>query len=117
MSHLRVARSTDGVHFTIEEQPFLLPELANEQFGVEDARITPLGDRFLVSYTAVSTEGCATALVETFDFRSFQRLGLIFQPGTAGVSIFPDRVSGLYRALHRPEPKMVWRPRTGWRFR
>ncbi|MEM7095766.1 MAG: glycoside hydrolase family 130 protein [Actinomycetota bacterium] len=106
MSHLRLARSTDGVHFTIDEQPFLLPELESERYGVEDARITRLGDRYLVNYTAVSGDGWATGLLETFDFRHFDRLGLIFHPNNKDVSIFPERSGGLYRALHRPNNAM-----------
>lgn len=101
-SHLRVARSLDGVRFTVEDQPFLTPELGYEIGGVEDARITPMGDRYVVTYTAVSDDGRATGLLETFDFVEFDRLGLIFHPENQDVSIFPGRDGGLYRALHRP---------------
>lgn len=112
MSHLRVARSCDGVHFTVEEAPFLLPDLASERHGVEDPRITQIGDRWVVTYTAVSSDGWATGLLETFDFRSFDRLGLIFHPDNRHTAILPGRNGGLYQALHRPTnsrgPSAIW---------
>lgn len=111
MSHLRIARSTDGLNFEIDKQPFLAAETAGEMFGVEDARITPLGDRYLVTYTAASADGRAVGLLETFDFESFHRLGLVFPVDNGDVSIFPDRSGGLFRALHRPTgsgPASLW---------
>ena len=111
LSHLRLARSTDGVNFTIDEQPFLLPETDGELHGVEDARITPVGDRFLVTYAAASADGRAVGLLETFDFETFHRLGLVFPAGVGDASIFPDRSGGLFRAIHRPigsAPASLW---------
>jgi predicted GH43/DUF377 family glycosyl hydrolase len=59
ISHLRVARSSDGIHFTVDEHPLLFPGLASpadlatpsldemlamEEWGVEDARVVLLED-------------------------------------------------------------------------
>ena len=104
ISHLRVARSRDGVHFAIEPQPALLPEDALEEFGVEDPRITEIDGTYWVNYTAVSRRGIATALASTRDFRSFERHGVIFTVENRDVTIFPERVGGRYLALHRPVP-------------
>jgi len=106
MSHLRLARSTDGVHFTVDDEPFLFPSTEVERFGVEDARVTQIDDRFLVNYTAVSGDGWATALASTTDFQSVERLGLIFHPQNKDVAIFPEKVGGRYVALHRPNNAM-----------
>lgn len=40
VSHLRLARSKDGLDFKIEKKPALFPENRYERFGVEDPRIT-----------------------------------------------------------------------------
>jgi beta-1,2-mannobiose phosphorylase / 1,2-beta-oligomannan phosphorylase len=40
LSHLRLARSRDGVHFQVDDKPFLFPARPDEAFGIEDARIT-----------------------------------------------------------------------------
>lgn len=106
MSHLRLARSSDGVSFVVDEDPFILPELDSERYGVEDARITALNGRYVINYTAVSGDGWATALAETGDFSSLERRSLIFHPNNKDVSIFPEQINGLYRALHRPNNAM-----------
>lgn len=104
ISHLRLARSSDGVHFTIESRPWLRGELPYESFGVEDARITIVEGRFYINYTAVSPLGIATALISTSDFASKERHGLIFAPANRDVAIFPEKIGGQYRCYHRPMP-------------
>ena len=110
ISHLRVARSADGVRFEVEPAPALAPATLYESFGVEDARITQLDDTFWINYTAVSQHGIATALASTRDFRSFERHGIIFPPPNRDVTIFPERIGGAHVALHRPMPEHIGRP-------
>ena len=102
LSHLRLARSTDGVNFAVDADPFLFPADPSERFGVEDARITRLGDTWWINYTAVSGDGWCTALASTTDFRTVTRHGVIFPPSNKDVSLFPARIGGRYWALHRP---------------
>lgn len=110
LSHLRLARSQDGVHFQVAPEPFLFPSDPSERFGVEDARITKLGDTFYISYTCVSPDGWATALATTRDFRSVERRGIIFPPQNKDVSLFPEKIRGRYRALHRPNNSGFGKP-------
>ena len=110
ISHLRVARSPDGIHFDIEPTPALSAATRYETFGVEDPRITRLDGTYWVNYTAVSAYGIATALASTQDFRSFERHGIIFPPNNRDVTIFPERIDGHYIALHRPMPAEVGEP-------
>jgi predicted GH43/DUF377 family glycosyl hydrolase len=102
LSHLRLARSRDGVSFTVDPEPFLFPADESERFGVEDARITRLGDTYWINYTVVSNDGWATALASTHDFKTVTRHGIIFPPQNKDVSIFPEPVNGRFCALHRP---------------
>ena len=104
LSHLRVARSTDGISFVVDDAPALSPANEYETFGVEDPRITRLEDRYWINYSAVSPRGIATALASTRDFRTFERHGIIFPPNNRDVTIFPERIGGRYMALHRPMP-------------
>jgi predicted GH43/DUF377 family glycosyl hydrolase len=101
ISHLRVARSTDGRHFTLDDRPALQSATWYETFGVEDPRITALEGRYLIAYTAVSQHGIATALAETMDFRSFTRHGLIFAPENRDVTVFPEKIGSRYACHHR----------------
>ncbi|MEP7380935.1 MAG: glycoside hydrolase family 130 protein [Gemmatimonadota bacterium] len=110
ISHLRVARSRDGVRFTINPTPALQPSDAYDAFGVEDARITQLDGRYWINYTAVSPHGIATALASTSDFRTFERHGIIFPPNNRDVTIFPERIDGRAVALHRPMPAGLGEP-------
>ena len=103
LSHLRLARSGDGVHFKVEDRPFLFPADATESFGVEDARITRMGDVFYVNYTCVSPDSWATTLVSTRSFRTVDRIGIIFPPQNKDVCVFPEKIDGHYCALHRPQ--------------
>jgi predicted GH43/DUF377 family glycosyl hydrolase len=110
ISHLRVARSADGVRFDVAPEPALSAASAYEAFGVEDARITRLDDRYWINYTAVSPLGIATALASTTDFRTFERHGVIFPPNDRDVTIFPARIGGRWVALHRPMPSGLGMP-------
>lgn len=110
ISHLRIARSRDGIRFEVDPAPALLPATRYESFGIEDPRITRLDGRYWINYSAVSPCGIATALASTRDFKTFERHGIIFPPNNRDVTIFPDRIGGRYFALHRPMPEGMGRP-------
>ncbi len=110
LSHLRVARSADGEHFTVDERPTVLPEATYESWGMEDPRITEIDGVYYINYTAVSETGAATALLSTTDFLHFERRGLIFLPENKDVAIFPEKIGGRYLAFSRPSPGGIGRP-------
>ena len=101
-SHLRLARSWDGVHFKIAKRPTLMPCAPNEAYGLEDPRITPLERRYYISYSAVSPWGVAAALASTDDFQRFKRHGLMTLPDNKDVVLFSWRIGGKVYALTRP---------------
>jgi len=110
LSHIRLARSRDGVNFTIEDGPFLFPSRPSEIFGVEDARITKINDDYYINYTCVSGDSWATALAVTRDFKDVKRMGIIFHPENKDVAIFPEKINGKYCALHRPNNSGFGKP-------
>jgi predicted GH43/DUF377 family glycosyl hydrolase len=105
MSHFRVARSTDGIHFDVEGLPAMVAANVYESFGVEDPRITQIERTYWITYTAVSHYGIGTALASTTDFKTFKRHGIIFSPPNRNVTLFPEKFDGRYTALHRPMPE------------
>jgi predicted GH43/DUF377 family glycosyl hydrolase len=109
ISHLRVARSKDGRNFTVDESPSLLPNCQEEELGIEDPRITKLGDEYYINYSSISTKGVLTGLAVTRDFRSFERKGIIFPPDNRDVTIFPEKIGGRYACYHRPLASMFER--------
>jgi beta-1,2-mannobiose phosphorylase / 1,2-beta-oligomannan phosphorylase len=104
ISHLRVARSRDGIHFAIDSEPAITPTTLLEEYGCEDARITPLEGRYVITYVSVSRLGITTSLASTSDFHSFTREGIIFLGDHKDVVLFPERIGGRYWALTRPMP-------------
>ncbi len=102
LSHLRIARSRDLVHWAVDPAPAIQPTTAWEAFGCEDARITALGGRYYVAYTAVSDLGVNVMLAVTDDFARFEKLGIVMPTYNKDVCVFPDQVRGRYVCRHRP---------------
>ena len=102
ISHLRLARSKDGINFEIDNIPSIGPENEYETFGLEDPRISLIDGRYYINYVGVGPFGVTTCLASTKDFQTFERHGIIFSPDNKDVVIFPERVEGKYYALHRP---------------
>ncbi|MCK5849991.1 MAG: glycoside hydrolase family 130 protein [Kiritimatiellae bacterium] len=102
MSHIRIARSTDGLNFTVDEEPFIFPVNKTEKYGIEDARVTLIDGLYHLNFTVISGDSWATTLAVTKDFKTIERKGIIFHPENKDVAIFPEKVGGKYIALHRP---------------
>lgn len=110
LSHLRLARSTDGIHFTIDDKPFLFPARMDEAYGIEDARITYLEGKYWITYTAVSEHGPGVGLAVTSDFVTVDRVGMILPPPNKDVALFPKQINGKYMLLHRPMVSDIGKP-------
>ncbi len=113
MSHIRIARSSDGVNFTFDDAPALYPTTPYEAYGCEDPRVTFIDGRYYVTYTAVSQRGVTVAMAVTEDFRRFERMGIVFPPYQKDVCLFPEKVRDLYVCRHRPyksefNPACIW---------
>lgn len=105
LSHLRLARlSPDGATvLEVTAVPDLLPSEPWEELGIEDPRITLIGDVYYVTYVAISRHmGITTALMTTRDFKKFTRHGIIFPTDNKDVVLLPERFGGGFRAYHRP---------------
>jgi predicted GH43/DUF377 family glycosyl hydrolase len=102
ISHLRVFSSVDGRTIDATSGPIFLPAHEMEEFGMEDPRITKIGDLYYITYVAVSRHGPATALASTTDFKTLERHGIIFCPENKDVVLLPERINDEYVALHRP---------------
>ena len=113
ISHFRLARSRDGIHFSIDETPAMFPENQYEEYGIEDARITKIGDIFYINYCGTADVGITTLLASTTDFETFERHGVMFCPDNKDVEIFPEKINGKYYALHRPT-SAEYRHRSIW---
>jgi len=123
-SHLKNGRSiigradsNDGFSFSVSPEPFLTPASDSvfgeyEEFGVEDLRINPVEDEYLLTYSAYSRHGVRIALARTKDFETIERVSLITQADLRNVVIFPEKIQGKYVRLDRPHseisPWSIW---------
>jgi beta-1,2-mannobiose phosphorylase / 1,2-beta-oligomannan phosphorylase len=111
------AESTDGFSFSVDPEPFLIPATNGvfaeyEANGVEDLRICPVEDEYLLAYSAYSKHGVRIALARTRNFDVVERISLITQADYRNVVIFPEKIDGRYVRLDRPHseisPWSIW---------
>ncbi len=107
VSHLRVVRSRDGRSIDAIDDAVMVPETPYEEYGVEDPRITRIGDTFYFTYVAVSRHGAATALASTRDFVTFRRHGVIFPPENKDVLLFPGGSAATTSPCTGPTPTPI----------
>lgn len=105
INHLRVVRlAEDGV--TIREVgPIVDHHADHATFGLEDPRLTRLGDTFHITAVGASHHGVCTVLLATRDFSTFDDLGIVFCRENKDVVLFPEKIGGRYAAIHRPTGK------------
>jgi predicted GH43/DUF377 family glycosyl hydrolase len=102
LSHLRLAWSDDGINFFAESVPTLIGEGNLESFGIEDCRVAQIGDKYILTYSAVSGNGVGVGCIETTDWENFKRIGMIIPPHNKDCAIFTEQIDNLYYCLHRP---------------
>lgn len=107
VSCLWLARSKDGIHFTPDPQPAMLPSQEEpfslvESYGIEDPRITLIGDTYYITYVGYSEHDCVTLLAETKDFVTYHRVAILGLPENKDVVLFPEKIGGRYAKLDRP---------------
>lgn len=109
LSHLRVARSRDGRHFTVDDTPALLPDRHEESLGLEDPRITEIDGQFYVAYKSVSEIGIIVSLAVTAGFSTFSQARSDLRSGKYGCLYLPGKNRGKYLALNRPVSRISLR--------
>ncbi len=106
-SFFALARSRDGLHFEVEDEPCMMPASDGpfrlwEENGIEDPRLTLVEGTYYVMYTAVCRYGHRIALAKTEDFHHYERVALVSGPGNKDGVLFPRKIDGLYARLDRP---------------
>lgn len=110
LSSLVVATSEDGLTgWEIEPLRGLAPAAGSfeEHWGIEDPRITQVGDEYFVVYVGYSTAGPLVCLAQTRDFVRWERRGVLMPPEDKDAALFPTTFGGRWVLLHRPAPLMA----------
>lgn len=121
ISVLGIARSKNGLdNWTIDDKPALIAcnenddfaegtniyeLIENEQGGVEDPRISKIGEIYYITYSAYHASiahRVRVSLATTRDFKSFIRHGPLLKTDMRNVVIFPEKINGKYFGLFRP---------------
>ncbi len=121
ISVLGLARSTNGIDgWRVDPTPAMLPAtpedsfapgadpqalVENESGGVEDPRITQIGDTYYITYSAYHARvknRVRTSLATTRDFIQFTRHGPVLEQDMRNVVIFPEPIGDKYFGLFRP---------------
>ncbi|AFG35828.1 putative glycosylase [Fervidobacterium pennivorans DSM 9078] len=109
VSRIGYAVSVDGVRFNRLEKPVFTPASKEELYGVEDPRITKIGDKYYMLYTAYSPKGPRVALASTKNFITWERYGIVIKDevNNKDAALFPEKINGRYVMMHRFEPD-IW---------
>lgn len=102
VSSIGYANSTDGINFKNRRQ-LIKPDLEWERFGCEDPRITKIGDKYYIFYTALSTypfgpDGIKIGLAITKDFKSIKKHP-VTPFNSKAMALFPNKINGKFAAL------------------
>lgn len=102
-----LAESKDGYNFTVRPKPVMVPADKGpfkmyEDKGIEDSRITQIGDTYYIFYSAYSRYGMRIGLAKTKDFEKFERIALTTTVDYRNSVLFPKKIKGKYCRFERP---------------
>jgi predicted GH43/DUF377 family glycosyl hydrolase len=102
LSHLRLMHSDDGKNFSAaDDYDPIYGESELENYGIENCRVTEINGIFYLTYTIVSTHGAGVGLIQTRDWKRFERKGMILPPHNKDCAIFEEKIRDRYFALYR----------------
>ena len=120
ISRIGYAVSQDGIHWNRLRRPILEPMDSSDSRGLEDPRVTELGDWVYMTYTAFGSTfqgaaepthaggGILPMIARSRNLLTWERIGpLVRGEDNKDHVLFPRRINGRYVAFHRRAPK-VW---------
>jgi len=103
MSVVGYAKSKNGVDFE-DRRPLVEPEEDWEKFGCEDPRITKLGDKHYIFYTALSeypyqAKGIKVAVAISKDLEKIDERHLVTPFNAKAMAMFPEKINGKFTVV------------------
>lgn len=98
ISSIGCAQTKDGINF-YNRKLFISPEYEYEQFGCEDPRVTKLGNKYYIFYTAISqyppnAGDIKIAVAITPDFQKISEKHLVTHFNSKAMALFPEKING-----------------------
>jgi predicted GH43/DUF377 family glycosyl hydrolase len=115
---LPVELSQDGLEvITVHYDRAISPRGSYQCYGVEDARISKVGDRYLMTTCSVSPKRHATTLYISDDAIKWTFEGFVVDHQNKDMLIFEGLIGGRYWAQTRPlgDHFFAYPPQSGWR--
>ncbi len=102
---------------TVHYDRAIAPSADYMSYGVEDARISHVGDRYLMTTCTVSPERHATTLYSSDDAMDWRCEGIVLDHQNKDMLIFEGKVAGKFWAQTRPlgELYFAYPPGSEWR--
>jgi predicted GH43/DUF377 family glycosyl hydrolase len=106
-------RKVVAVHY----DRIIAPATSYQSYGVEDARISRVGDRYLMTTCSVSPERQGTSLYSSADALDWTLEGLVLDHQNKDMLIFEGRIGDTYWAQTRPlgDVYFAYPPGSDWR--
>ena len=99
----------------IRHKPAFAGIPGESDYGVEDPKITKIGNKYYMTYVGVSmNEGVSAYLAFSKNLENWNRLGLIFREQNKDVTLFPEKINRRYVALNRPESTFTFSKPSIW---
>src|SRR3989344_7851609 len=117
ISHFRrvILDKTGFIVKSIDKKPSFQGLNNDGEYGIEDSRITKIGDSYYMTYVALSnTSNVSTNLAVSKDCLNWERRGIIFRMQNKDVVIFPEKINDNYVAFNRPEGNFQFSPPKIW---
>lgn len=100
---LPVELSADGTAVReVHYDKIIAPQKSSQQYGLEDARISLIGDTYYMTTCSVSAERHGTTLYTSDDGLNYTLQGMVLDHQNKDMLYFEGKVNGMFHALTRP---------------
>ncbi|HOB09712.1 MAG TPA: glycosidase [Limnochordia bacterium] len=109
-SVIGLAKSRDGISFERQPEPVFTGSGPQEAWGVEDPRVTKIGDTYYMVYTGFGGRGWSDhriSLASSKNLVDWERHGVMLDEVNKDGGLLADKINGKYVLFHRREPH-IW---------
>lgn len=110
VSSVGYAVSSDGIHFDRYDEPLITGEGVQEAWGMEDPRITKIGDTYYMVYAAFGGRDWSDvriSMIESNDLENWGNRRILLDEPNKDAALLPEKVNGKYMLFHRRMPS-IW---------
>lgn len=110
VSSIGYAWSNDGINFKRLSYPILEGEGELEEWGIEDPRITKIGDAYYMLYTAFGGKNwndIRISMIESKDLKKWINRRIVLDEPNKDAGLLPEKINGKYLLFHRRMPN-IW---------